>query len=411
LWEYRARGVVTTTLIAVIALDDALAMALYALGTGLAQIVAGQSVSLGAELGHVALELGGACVLGGGIGLVLFAVLRYLHQPEKGLALAVGALLLNIGVCAVLGLDVVMAAMVAGVTLTNLAPLRSHNLFTVVRSFATPIYVLFFVLVGARLSLGDMPGWLWGIVGIYLAGRTAGKMAGTWLGARISRAEPVVARCAGLGLFAQGGIAVGLAIMAGERLDGVPLTDDLGLGEAVVFCVTATTFLMQVVGPNLIKLSIHLAGELGRNVTEEDVVAGLKVGDVLDTAVSGIREHDPVSRVIALFTAQPHAMLPVLDAEDRLSGYIALDHLKEVFADQDTWDWLLAQDVMQPMVEITAADTPLQGALDTLRDLGAEQMLAVESAETRKFAGILDGRRVRKRVQEELVRRQHAVAA
>lgn len=411
LWEYRARGVVTTTIVAVIALDDALAMVLYALGTSLAQLVAGQSVSVASELGHVAFELGGAFVLGGALGLALAGALRHLHQPEKGMALAVGALLLNIGVSGILGFDIVLSAMVSGVVLTNVAPLRSRKMFEVVRSFATPIYVLFFVLVGARLSLGSMPAWLWGVVAIYLVGRTVGKVVGTWIGGRISGADPAVNRYAGLGLFAQGGIAVGLSIMAGERLRGVPLTDDLGLGEAVVFCVTATTLAMQIVGPNLIKLAMHLAGELGRNVTEEDVVAGMRVGDVLDTAVTPVREHDSVSRVIALFTSQSHGVLPVLDATDRLVGYVALDHLKEVFADQDTWEWLLARDVMQPAHETTETGTPLQAALDTLRDVGAEQMIAVDATATGRFAGILDGRRVRKQVQEELVRRQHAPAA
>lgn len=408
LWEYRARGVVTTTIIAVIALDDALAMALYALGTSLAQIIAGQSVSVAAELGRVALEFGGACVLGGGLGAALAGLLRHLHQPEKGLALAVGALLLSIGVCAALGLDVILAAMLAGAALANLAPLRSRALFDTVRAFATPIYVLFFVFVGARLSLGAMPGWLWGVVAVYLAGRTVGKVAGTWIGGRLSGADPGVNRYAGLGLFAQGGIAVGLSIMAGERLRGVPLTPELGLGEAVVFCVTATTFLMQVIGPNLIKLSARLAGELGRNVTEEDVVAGMRVADVIDTAVTPLREHDPVTHVVACFTAQPHTALPVLDAEGRVAGYVALDHLKGLFADQEMWAWLLARDVMRPVPALAESGGPLRDALETMRDLGVEQMLAVDAAGPRRFAGILDTRRARKRVQEALARRQSA---
>ena len=37
LWEYRARGVLTTTIIAIVALDDALAMTLYGIGTSCAE--------------------------------------------------------------------------------------------------------------------------------------------------------------------------------------------------------------------------------------------------------------------------------------------------------------------------------------------------------------------------------------
>jgi len=44
LWEYRTAGILTTTLVAVIALDDALAMTLYGLGTGVAQVLSGGAV-------------------------------------------------------------------------------------------------------------------------------------------------------------------------------------------------------------------------------------------------------------------------------------------------------------------------------------------------------------------------------
>jgi len=46
LWEYRGRGVLTTTLTAIVALDDALAMTLYGLGTSIAAVLTGGSASL-----------------------------------------------------------------------------------------------------------------------------------------------------------------------------------------------------------------------------------------------------------------------------------------------------------------------------------------------------------------------------
>ena len=46
LWEYRGKGVVTTALIAVIALDDALAMGLYSIGKSVAGLVVGEGIEL-----------------------------------------------------------------------------------------------------------------------------------------------------------------------------------------------------------------------------------------------------------------------------------------------------------------------------------------------------------------------------
>src|SRR5690606_24444529 len=126
------------------------------------------------------------------------------------------------------------------------------------------------------LSLGHMPGWLWGIVAIYVLGRNLGKMAGAWVGARITGAETVVRRYLGLGIFAQGGVAVGLSIMATHHLGRTTVGDSgVLLGDAIIFAVTATTLIMQLTGPPMVKLGLVLAGEVGRNVTDQDVIGEL----------------------------------------------------------------------------------------------------------------------------------------
>lgn len=409
LWEYRTRGVLTTTIIAIVALDDALAMVLYGLGTSLAQILTGHNVAIGAETLKVSVELVGACGLGIVSGLMLNQLLRWMHQPERTLALAVGTLLLVIGAASAAGMDVILATMALGVTLTNVAPLRSKELFKTVRSFSTPIYVLFFVFVGARLQLTAMPNWLWSVVACYIVGRSAGKMAGAYLGARITHAATPVRRYAGLGLFAQGGIAVGLSIMAAQHLGDVQVGDGLSLGDMIVFCITASTLIIQLSGPHLIKLAAKLADEIGRNVTEEDVVADMTVSDVMDRDIKAVGEYEPLTRVFETFSAQDHALLPVINRDHALVGVITLDAMKEVFASQDTWEWLLARDVQLPVAEVSAPEAPLQEALHTMRETGVEQLIIVTNHGENRLAGAIDSRRARKRIHEELLKRQKSV--
>lgn len=411
LWEYRGAGVLTTTLLAMVALDDALAMTLYGLGSSLAQLLSGQDVSIGGELLHLLVELPGACVLGVLGGVLLHGVLKFIPGSERPLAFAVGILLLVIGLAVSLEMDVILAALALGLTLTNLAPHRSKELFQITRSFALPIYVLFFVLVGARLSVEGMPSWLWGLVAVYVVGRSLGKMSGAYLGARLSHAEPVVRRYAGLGLFAQGGIAVGLSIMAAERLGGVALTPTLDLGDAVVFTVTATTVVIQLLGPAMVKLSIQLAGEIGRNVTEEDIVASMTVEDVLDPEVEAIGEYQPLTRVISALTEHDHSMLPVTGKADAVAGMVSLDGLKEVFSNQEVWEWLVARDVLEALPIEIHSDMPLSEALEALRQRGIEQVVVLKPGSERALAGIMRSGRTRKRIQEALLHRRKAVAA
>lgn len=406
LWECRARGVLTSTLIAIVALDDALAMTLYGLGTGAAQVLTGTGGSVMEEVARVVQELVGAVAVGAAAGFLTNALLMRMQQKDKIFALTVGVITLVIGVAASYGMDAILATMTLGIVLINLAPRRSRELFETVRAFAAPIYVLFFVLVGARLGVGNMPGWLWLIVAIYVIGRTAGKIGGTYLGARISGAAAPVRRYAGAGLFAQGGVTVGLSIMASHHLGAIEIADGMNLGDIVVFGVTATTLAVQLAGPPLIKLCTIWAGEAGRDVKEEDIINAWTVGNAMTGHLEPISARTPLSRVFDLVSSQGHLVYPVVDDEQRVVGVITLESLMNIFGDRDTWPWIVAADVMNPATDTVHVSTPLAEATRTMAQLGLEEM-PVLNGENRA-AGILDARTIKKRVAEEVMRRRQA---
>lgn len=406
LWEYRSRGILTTTLIAIVALDDALAMTLYGLGTSGARMLSGEGQGAAWEAAMNVALLFGAVGLGAGMGWILNYVTRWLKRPENVFACAVGALLLVIGVAAVLEMDVILAAMTLGLTLVNLAPRRSRELFHTVRGFANPIYVIFFVLVGARLDVAAMPSWLWIVVAVYVVGRGIGKVGGAWFGARISGAEPVVRKYTGVGLFAQGGIAVGLSIMAGHHLSGTMVVPGLSLGDMIIFGITASTLVVQVAGPPLVRWASARAGELGRDVTEEDVVTSWTVSDAMTRDIEPITLQTPLTEVFRIFAENEHLVYPVVDSDKRLRGIIALDDLKEIVISPDTWPWVLAMDVMVSADDRTSPDAPLADALDFMRQTGVEELPVVTGNGDGRAIGILDQRSVRIRVNEELLRRR-----
>jgi len=237
LWEYKTRGILTTTVLAIVALDDGLALILYAVTSSITGMMIGDgSVGLLASLGYSAYELVGATVLGGVFGWLLGLALRRVWG-EGTLPLILGSLALVIGLARILKVDLILATMSLGVTLVNLAPHRSRRAFEAVRGFAPPIYVLFFVAVGARLYLSNMPGWMWVLAVVYVVGRSGGKIIGARCGSAWTHSPPAVRKYLGLCLFSQAGVAVGLAILAGDRFTG-------DIGTAVVAIVTATTFLV-----------------------------------------------------------------------------------------------------------------------------------------------------------------------
>lgn len=411
LWEYRARGVLTTSITAIVALDDALAMLLYGLGTSAAQLLTKGSGSVLQELGNVTFELGGAILLGVAFAAILVWLLRWMHEKERTTALAIGLILLLLSIAAVKGLDVILAAMALGFVVTNAAPRRSASLFTTLRGFSVPIYVLFFVLVGARLSLRHMPGWLVAIVVVYVLMRCTGKALGAYLGARMTRAEPVVRRYLGMGLFAQGGVAVGLSIMAGQHLADIPVTHDLSLGDAIIFAITTTTLAVQLIGPACVKLAVQRAGEAGRNVTEEDVIESLTAADVMFRDIVPIPEQEPLDQVVRRFSEQDHLVYPVVDKDDQLLGIMSLADLREVLTDQASWSWLVASDVVRPVSDHALPETPLKDALATMHQVQLDQMPVLKKGEGLRPVGLLDSTHIRSRVEREILMRQGRLPA
>ncbi|RKY23333.1 MAG: hypothetical protein DRP83_09415, partial [Planctomycetota bacterium] len=412
LWEYRSRGVLTTGLIAIVALDDALAMTLYGLGTSAAGMLMGNADSLTDALGKIGIELFGAIGLGIAAGFTLNFVLRRLYQPDKTLALAIGSILLVIATAIILGMDIILATMAMGVVLINIAPRRSKALFEIVRSFSAPIYVIFFVFVGARLGLSNMPAWMWGIVGLYVFFRTAGKMAGTYFGARITDAAAPMRKYGGLGLFAQGGVAVGLSIMASQHLGEHQISKDLSLGDMIIFCVTATTLIVQVIGPPMVKLAIRLAGESGMNITREDLIATYKVGDIMNTQATCLTQSDPFAHIMKVISETDTMTYPVVGDDRSLLGIITIQQLKSGLGNQGLADMLVAYDLMQPVADQATAEMPLGEALDRMRQQELEYLPVVEPAradgEKPKFLGLLELRRTQRAISRELLRRQEA---
>ncbi|MBQ9788275.1 MAG: cation:proton antiporter [Lentisphaeria bacterium] len=407
LWEYRAKGVMTTAIIAIIALDDALAMTLYGISSGIMQIMVGGggSNSIMQEMYHVIVHLFGSLLLGGVCAGVLMLFFRFVAQVEKAVALSLGIVLLGIGLAIKLDLDVILASMAIGFGVANLLPRRSEHIFKLMRNISIAIYILFFVLVGAKLSLGAMPIWLWGIVLCYVFFRNFGKVIGSYYGAKVVNSPDVIRKYLGTGIFAQGGVAIGLAIVAGEKLNGIQITPNLNMGDMVVYVVTTTTLILQIMGPNMVKFSIKKANEAGKNITEEDIMEKMLVQDVLDQELIVVENRTPLIKAVKYFTENDVLFYPVVDREKNICGILTFESLKDVLSDRDSWQWLLVADVMLPLHDLATPEESLKAVYEKMLQLKIDQIPIVDVETHKRALGILDIRNIRQKVHTELLKR------
>jgi CBS domain-containing protein len=153
-------------------------------------------------------------------------------------------------------------------------------------------------------------------------------------------------------------------------------------------------------------MGVRKAGEVGMNVTEEDLIKAYTVGDVMDTDVPVIAAGMRLCEVIRLVSETRSAYYSVVDENNRVIGAVTMDGIRGTFATQELNDWLVALDIVEPVVETARPDTPLARALDTARDLDLEQLPVVAAEDGDRYAGILDVRSVHRRLSAEVLARQ-----
>jgi len=403
LWEYKTRGPLTAAVLAIVALDDALALLLYRgaataasalTGTGYNSVFTTALVLLG--------EIVGAILLGFLVGLVLYFLLKFVRSDDKILTFSISCLLLVVGVSIILDIGPILPAMTLGVTIANLAPRESKSIFGLVKRFSPPIYISFFVLAGAHLQFDKIALWIVAIMIVFTACRVVGKVAGSWFGARYSGAPAAVRKYLGICLLPQAGVAIGLAILAGQQFNA-------DLGHTIIMVVMTATFFTEILGPMLVKVGVTKAGEVGINVTEEDLIEAYIVKDVMDSKPTSIAQDLPLHKILEVFGTSESVYYPVIDNQSRIVGIITIADIKEMFANQDVGGWLLACDVAEPVLDKTTPNKPLGEAMERMRRYDLQNMAVVASEDSDKLVGVLDYSKAMRKISTEVLRRRKTV--
>jgi len=400
LWEYKAKGPLTATILAIVALDDALALLLYrGAATGARAILGTTHSSVLIATAILFGEIVGAVLLGILAGVLLLALLKITRADDKVLAFSISCLLLVVGISMVPGIDPILPAMTLGITIANLLPRRSKGVFGLVERFSLPIYVSFFVLAGAHIEFGKLSFWVILLTVTYILCRVIGKVAGAALGAKYSGAPQVVRKYLGICLQSQAGVAIGLAVLAGQQFGP-------GIGHTIIMVVMTATFVVEILGPILVKAGVKRAGEVGLNITEEDLVATYSVADVMDTDAPIIPAGISLGEIIKIVGDTNDFYYPVIDTDNKLIGGITLDGIRNTFATQELNDWLVALDIAEPVVDTVTPEIALSEAFESVRRLDVEHLPVTTSGKERHFAGVLDCRAVRRRIAAEVLARQ-----
>lgn len=251
--QYHAKGEVTSTLLPVVAMDDAVGLMLFSISLPISQALASNAtLTVTSMLLQPLLEIVLSLAVGAGIGLLIALAMRFFHSKVNRISVAVAAVLLGSALASIWNLSSLLLCMAIGAVLVNLRK-DADELLEITDAWTPPLFMLFFVLSGAELDLAVVP--TVGLLGVvYMVARSFGKYFGSFLGATIAKSSPNIRKYLGLTLLPQAGVAIGMAQVA---LNALP-----EYGTQIQAVVLTATLIYELIGPVITKLALTAAGEI-----------------------------------------------------------------------------------------------------------------------------------------------------
>lgn len=259
--QYKARGKVVDVLLPVVALDDAVGLAVFAVSFGVARAMSDGTVDLISIAAEPVIEIVLSLVMGGLLGELLTQLEKLFNSGRNRMALIVGFVLLTVALSMLefrigpvrVGFSTLLVCMAMGVIFCNRCPL-SDDLMNKADKWTSPLFALFFILSGAELELGVFANAA--VVGIgllYIVFRCVGKYFGAYFSAALTHSDEEVRRWLGITLFPQAGVALGMSVTVSSWGAEGALIRNIVLFGVLVY---------ELFGPVLTKYALTRSGDI-----------------------------------------------------------------------------------------------------------------------------------------------------
>ncbi len=251
--QYNARGPVTESLLSVVAIDDAIAIILFGFSMAIVNSMQYPGETPAAmSIVMPVIEIVGSLLIGALLGFLFTFPLKYFKKDSNRLIITTGFVFFASAIASVMNLSPLLLCMSMGAVLVNISN-SARAIFTLADGVTPPIYLMFFVVSGAGLNISILPEV--GLIGVvYIVTRFVGKVFGSYYGSVITKAPDTVKKYLGLTLIPQAGVAIGLSLIASR---GLPM-----YAQPIRAVVLSATFVYELIGPILTKVSLKKAGEL-----------------------------------------------------------------------------------------------------------------------------------------------------
>lgn len=260
--QYKAKGKLTSLLLPIVALDDAVGLVVFAVSFGIARAMQSGVVDVVSIVAEPLIEIVASLGLGALMGMILTFIEKIFHSGSKRLALCIAFILITAGISLLkfnvggvkIGFSSLLACMMLGTMFCNMCDF-SEELMERTDGWTSPLFVLFFVICGAELDLKVFTDFDIVIIGVvYILARAIGKYFGAYGSSKMMKCDEKVTKNLGITLLPQAGVALGMSITAKQLGD----VDGALVRNIILFSV----LILELIGPTLTKNALIRAGDV-----------------------------------------------------------------------------------------------------------------------------------------------------
>jgi len=243
--ETKGRGPFRNLLLSIVTIDDLWALILFSSGIAIVTALNGGGIDV-SSLGLAAKEIGGSILLGIVIGLPAAILTGRLKQGQPILTEALAIVFICGGLAIWFELSYLITSIITGTVIANFAKHHDYP-FHAIEGIEWPFMVIFFVLAGASLEISSVMEA--GVIGlVYVICRISGKIIGSRIGSSCCQTDDSTKKWMGVALLPQAGVAIGMALVAGNLLPEYRQT--------LLSIVISSTVFFEIIGPILTRMAI-----------------------------------------------------------------------------------------------------------------------------------------------------------
>lgn len=263
--QYKAKGPLTSILLPIVALDDAVGLIVFAISFGIAKAIHSDgAVSVVTVVINPLLEIAASILLGFIMGIIFTFIEKLFNSNTNRLSISITFVALTVAISLMdivipgteikIGFSSLLVCMMLGTVFCNICEF-SEDIMNRVDKWTAPLFVVFFVLSGAELDIRVFSSMTVVMIGIvYIIARSLGKYFGAFASAKATKCSPQICKYLGITLLPQAGVALGMSVTVAAGLGAE--------GQLIRNIVLFAVLIYELAGPMLTKIALTKAGEI-----------------------------------------------------------------------------------------------------------------------------------------------------